>query len=144
MGGAGSIYGQFTIKGPNGYETIAERSGTVASVTDTAGSTWSLAVKSADGTTGTFTVDSSTSVDGGESGIGSVKEGDTVRVTGVVANGTTTATQVTDTTVLQANGSTWQPKAPAPPQGSGTTNGSDTPSAGNTASGGLPGGTPPV
>ncbi len=71
------LYGQFTVQGPNGYETIAERSGTVSAVTDTSGSTWSLTVKSADGTSGTFTVDSGTSVNGGEMGIGSVKTGDT-------------------------------------------------------------------
>jgi len=63
--GAGPfIYGQFTIKGPNGYETISERTGTVSDITDTSGSTWSLTVKSADGTSGTFTVDSTTSVNG--------------------------------------------------------------------------------
>ncbi len=55
-------------KGPNGYETISERTGTVSAVTDTSGSTWSLTVKSADGTTGTFTVDSGTSVNGGRDG----------------------------------------------------------------------------
>ena len=69
------IYGEFTIKGPNGYETLSERTGTVSDVTDTSGSTWSLTVKSADGTSGTFTVDSGTSVNGGEMGIGSVKTG---------------------------------------------------------------------
>src|ERR1019366_6254704 len=84
IGGGPFIYGEFTIKGPNGYETLAERTGTVSDVTDTSGSTSSLTVKSADGTTGTFTVDSGTSVNGGEMGIGSVKTGDTVRVTAVV------------------------------------------------------------
>ncbi len=45
-------------------------------------------------------------------GIGSVKTGDTVRVTAVVSGGTSTAKQVTDQTVLQANGGTWQPMGP--------------------------------
>ncbi len=118
--GGGSIYGQFTIKGPNGYETIAARTGTVSSVTDTSGSTWSLTVKSADGTSATFTVDSGTSVNGGEMGIGSVKSGDTVRVIAVVSGGTTTAKSVTDQTTVKANGGTWQP-APLPmgPKGAG-------------------------
>jgi hypothetical protein len=106
------IDGQFTLKGPNGYETIAERSGTVSDVTDTSGSTWTLTVKSADGSSGTFTVDTGTSVNGGETGIGSVKTGDTVRVIAVVSGGTATAKQVTDETVLKANGATWQPKRP--------------------------------
>jgi len=112
FGGGPFLYGQFTVQGPNGYETIAERSGTVSAVTDTSGSTWSLTVKSADGSSGTFTVDSGTSVNGGEMGIGSVKTGDTVRVTAVVSGGTSTAKAVTDQTVLKANGGTWQPMRP--------------------------------
>jgi hypothetical protein len=114
IGGGPFIYGQFTIKGPNGYETISERTGTVSDVTDTSGSTWSLTVKSADGTSGTFTVDSGTSVNGGEMGIGSVKTGDTVRVTAVVSGTTSTAKQVMDQTTLKANGGSWQPTAPQP------------------------------
>jgi hypothetical protein len=114
------LYGQYTIKGPNGYETLSERTGTVADVTDTSGSTWSLTVKSADGTSGTFTVDSSSSVNGGEMGIGSVKSGDTVRVTAVVSGATSTATQVIDETTLQANGKTWQPMGPMSGAGGGT------------------------
>jgi hypothetical protein len=97
-----------------GYETLAERTGTVSDVTDTSGSTWSLTVKSADGTSGSFTVDSGTSVNGGEMGIGSVKKGDTVRVTAVVSGNTSTAKQVIDQTTLKANGGTWQPMAPQP------------------------------
>ena len=119
------IDGQFTIKGPNGYETVSERTGTVSSVTDTSGSTWSLTVKSADGTSGTFTVDSGSSVNGGEMGIGSVKTGDTVQVVAVVSGGTATAKDVTDQTVLQANGGTWQPMGPKP----GTNTGSGMPSS---------------
>jgi hypothetical protein len=126
LGAGPFIYGQFTIKGPNGYETLSERTGTVSTVTDTSGSTWSLTVKSADGTSGTFVVDTSTSVDGGEMGIGSVKTGDTVEVTAVVSGGTSTAKSVTDQTVLKANGGTWQPTGPQ----SGATNG-----AGGSASG---------
>ena len=62
------VHGEYTVKGPNGYETIDERNGTVSSVTDTSGSTWSLMVKSADGTSGTFTVDTGTSVERGRDG----------------------------------------------------------------------------
>jgi hypothetical protein len=114
------IDGQFTIKGPNGYETVSERTGTVSSVTDTSGSTWSLTVKSADGTSGTFTVDSGSSVNGGEMGIGSVKTGDTVQVVAVVSGGTATAKEVTDQTVLQANGGTWRPMGPRPGSNTGS------------------------
>jgi hypothetical protein len=125
LGGGAVIDGQFTIKGPNGYETLSERTGTVSSVSNTSGSTWSLTVKSADGTSGTFTVDSGTSVNGGEMGIGSVKAGDTVQVTAVVSGGTSTAKQVTDQTVLKANGGTWRPMGPS----SGSTSGSGTSSS---------------
>jgi hypothetical protein len=134
LGAGPFIYGQFTVKGPNGYETISERTGAVSDVTDTSGSTWSLTVKSADGTSGTFTVDSGTSVNGGEMGIGSVKTGDTVRVTAVVSGGTSTAKQVTDETVLQANGGTWRPTGP--PMGSGP--------AGNTGPAPAESNTPPL
>jgi len=133
IGGGPVIYGQFTVPGPNGYETLSERTGTVSKVTDTSGTTWSLTVKSADGTSGTFTVDTGTSVNGGEMGIGSVKTGDTVSVTAVVSGGTSTAKQVTDENVLKANGGTWQPKL-TPPSGPNT---SVTPSGG-------PSSTPPV
>ena len=111
FGGFGGpvVHGQYTVKGPNGYETIDERTGTVSAVTNTSGSNWSLTVKSADATSGTFTVDSSTSVNGGESGIASVKSGDTVVVTATVSGGTATATDVIDQTTLEANGKSWMP-----------------------------------
>jgi hypothetical protein len=114
LGAGPAIYGQYTVKGPNGYETLSERTGTVSDVTDTAGSTWSITVKSADGTSGTFTVDSGTSVNGGETGIGSVKTGDTVQVTAVVSGSTSTAKEVIDETTLKANAGTWRPGAPQP------------------------------
>jgi len=132
-GGGGVVHGQYTVKGPNGYETLDVRSGTVSDITNTSGSTWSLTVKSADGTSGTFTVNSSTSVNGGESGIASVKSGDTVNVTGTVSGATTTATDVVDQTTLQANGKGWLPMrpmmppgAPTPNAGSGSSSGSST------------------
>ncbi len=125
------VHGQYTVKGPNGYETLDERTGTVSAVTDTSGSTWSLSVKSADGTSGTFTVNSSTSVNGGESGIASVKTGDTVNVTGTVSGGTSTATQITDVTTLGANGKAWMPMRPQPPAGAPT---APTPPGGATTS----------
>jgi len=117
FGGPGGpvLYGQFTVQGPNGYETLAERTGTVSEITNTSGNTWSLTVKSADNTTGTFVVDSGTSVNGGEAGISSLKQGDTVHVLALVSGNTSTAKQVTDETVLQANGNSWEPRPPQPP-----------------------------
>jgi hypothetical protein len=112
LGGGGVVHGQYTIKGPNGYETLDVRTGTVSAVSNTSGNTWSLTVKSADGTSGTFTVNASTSVNGGESGIGSVKTGDTVDVTGTVSGSSSTATRVIDQTTLEANGKSWMPSRP--------------------------------
>jgi hypothetical protein len=115
--GGGVVHGEYTVKVPNGYETIDERTGTVSSVTDTSGSTWTLVVKSADGTSGTFTVNSSTSVNGGESGISSVKTGDTVSVTATKSGTAVTATRVMDETTLKANGKSWMPMRGQPPTG---------------------------
>jgi hypothetical protein len=113
----GVVHGRDTVKGPNGYETLDVRNGTVSDVSNTSGSTWSLTVKSADGTSGTFTVNASTSVNGGESGIASVKSGDTVEVIGTVSGATSTATEVVDQTTLQANGKGWLPMRPMAPPG---------------------------
>jgi hypothetical protein len=130
-GSGGIVHGQYTVNGPNGYETLDVRSGTVSDVSNKAGSTWSHTVKSADATSGTFTVNSSTSVNGGESGIASVKNGDTVDVTGTVSGATSTATRITDVTTLQANGKSWMPMRPSMPSGatapgSGSESGSTT------------------
>jgi|SRR5579862_1270945 len=119
------VHGQFTISAPGGgYETLQEQSGTVSSVTNTSGNTWSLVVKSADGQSFTYVVDTGTSIDGGETGISSVSTGDTVRVLGVVSGDTTTAKQVTDQTVLKNNGQSWMPMPKTPPSGGGTSSSS--------------------
>jgi hypothetical protein len=121
VGGGGVVHGEYTVKGPNGYETIDVRTGTVSDVTNTSGTNWTLTLKSADGTSATFTVDSSSSVNGGESGIASVKNGDTVMVTATVSSGTATATQIMDQTTLQANGKSWMPMRGQGPMGGGET-----------------------
>lgn len=114
MGAGGPvIHGQYTVQGPNGYETLDTRTGTVSDVSNTSGSTWSLTVKSSDGTSATFTVDSGTSVNGGELGISSVKVGDTVSVVAVDSNGTATAKEIVDRSQLQSNGSSWMPQPPS-------------------------------
>jgi len=129
--GGAVVHGQYTVKGPNGYETIDERTGTVSTVTDTSGSTWTLIVKSADGTSGTFTVNSSSSVNGGESGIASVKVGDTVTVTATVSGTTATATEIADRTTLQANGKSWMPMRPQPAAGTAPEGATTPPGAGS-------------
>ena len=90
------------------------------SITDTSGNTWSLKVKSADGTELTYVVDSGTSVDGGETGVSSIAQNDTVRVLAVVSNGTATAKQITDSTVLKSNGQSWMPSPPSSGSDSGS------------------------
>jgi hypothetical protein len=115
------VHGNFTIEGPNGtYENLQEQTGTVSSITNS-GNTWSLTVKSADGTSLTYVVDSGTWVDGGETGVSSIAQNDTVRVLAVVSNGTATAKQITDTTVLKSNGQSWMPMPPSSSSGSGST-----------------------
>lgn len=116
----GILHGQFTINGPNGYETLQMQNGTVRSITNTSGTTWSLVVTSADGTPLTYVVDSGTSIDGGETGVSSIATGDTVRVLAVVSGSTATAKQVEDQTVQQKNGQSWEPSRPTPPSSGST------------------------
>jgi hypothetical protein len=116
------IHGTFTIMGPNGsYEDLQEQTGTVSSITNTSGNTWSLKVTSADGTVLSYVIDSGTSIDGGETGVSSIAQNDTVRVLAVVTNGTATAKQITDRTVLKNNGQSWMPAPPSSSSGSGST-----------------------
>ncbi|HAM02370.1 MAG TPA: hypothetical protein DCQ30_09140 [Acidimicrobiaceae bacterium] len=123
--GGDVLHGVFTVQGPNGPETLQEQTGTVTSITDTSGSTWSLTVTSSDGTALTYVIDSGTSVDGGENGVSSISKNDTVHVLAVVSNGTADAKQVSDSTVMQANGQSWRPAPPAPP-GSSSSSGTTT------------------
>jgi len=118
LGGFGPVlHGTATVKGPNGYETIEVQTGTVTSVKDVSGSTWSLVVTSADKTAITYTVDSGTSVNGGEMGIASVKTGDTVDVMATVSKGTSTVKSLMDTTQLKNNRSSWAPSGQGTPPG---------------------------
>jgi hypothetical protein len=116
FGGFGQVvHGEATVKGPNGYETIEVQTGTVTSVKDVSGSTWSLVVTSADKTALTYTVSSGTSVNGGESGVSSVKSGDSVSIVAVVSKGTATVKTLVDMSTLKANGASWAPMRQMPP-----------------------------
>ncbi len=118
FGGMGSVlHGEATVNGPNGYETIEVQTGTVTSLTNVSGSTWNLVVTSADKTALSYTVNSGTSVNGGESGISSVKKGDKVGIVAVVSKGTATAKTLVDSTTLQANRGSWAPMGQGPPMG---------------------------
>jgi len=146
FGGGGFGFGGYgpvlhaveTVKGPNGYETLQIQNGTVTSVKDVSGSTWSLVVTSADKTALTYTVNSGSSVNGGETGISAVKSGDTVNVVATVASGTATVKSLIDTTNLKTNGAGWAPKPPQAPKGSTSSSGSSSGYFGGYG-GGMPG-----
>jgi hypothetical protein len=111
LGPMGAVHGQFTVpNGNNGYETIATQVGTVQSV-----SSGSVTVKSADGYSQDYVVNSSTVVNADYEGILSVKTGDTVVVEATVSGNTYTAQQVTDTTQVQANRKSWVPQPSSTP-----------------------------
>jgi hypothetical protein len=114
LGPGGAIHGTFTIKGPSGaYETIDTQYGTAEAVTGA-----SITVKSADGFSQVYTVDSSTVVNADSSGITSVAVGDTVSISATVSGSTATAQTVTDITQVQANRKSWAP-GPQGPRGPG-------------------------
>jgi hypothetical protein len=123
FGGFGQVvHGEFTVKGPSGYETMEVQSGTVTSLKDVSGSTWTLVVTSADKTVDTYTVNSGTSVNGGETGISSVKTGDNVSVVALLSKGTATVKNLMDTSRLSANHQSWagRPGSPGTPPNSST------------------------
>ncbi|HZU72977.1 MAG TPA: hypothetical protein VE990_09435 [Acidimicrobiales bacterium] len=110
----GAIRGQVVVPGPNStWETMDFQVGKVAAV-DTTSSPQTITVTSADNNSQTYDITSTTSVDGGRDGIGSIKPGDMVRLQALVTNGTANVVQITDMTVLQANRATWAPPAPNP------------------------------
>jgi hypothetical protein len=109
------LHGEATVKGPSGYETIEFQTGSVTSLTDVSGTTWKLVVTSADKTALTYTVNSGTSVNGGETGVSSIKSGDQVSVLAVVSGGTATVKTLVDTSKLKANRAVWAPMTPKPP-----------------------------
>lgn len=94
----GAVHGQLTVpKSGGGYQTIDVQRGTVTAV-----SSASITVKSADGFTASYAVNSKTLVDAQAAGIGSVKKGDTVFVTATVSGSTPTAADVFDLTAVKA------------------------------------------
>jgi hypothetical protein len=113
FGGLGRVvHGQATVRTRSGgYQTIAFQVGSVAAVSST-----SITVKSADGYIGYsppgstasnphYVVTATTIVNAQRDGIGSVAEGDQVRVIATVPNGggTATATNITDLSKLKSS-----------------------------------------
>lgn len=102
VGGAGMVHASYTVKLPSGsYQTVDVQLGTAQDVSST-----SITVKSADGFTQQYQVATSTIVNADYEGILSVKQGDSVAVSGIVSDssGSTVvdAKQVTDLTQVQA------------------------------------------
>lgn len=109
--GGGVVHGQVTVpKSSGGYQTVDVQQGTVTAVSST-----SITVKSSDGFTASYAVNSKTIVDAQAAGIGSVKKGDTVYVTATVSGTTATAADVTDLTAVKAGRASFGFQAPVKP-----------------------------
>ena len=125
-----ALYGEFVASGSNGgTTTMVFQTGTVTSISST-----SVTVKSTDNHTATYTLTSSSTVDGGQAKVSSVKTGDQVTV--VATKSDNKVTTLLDTTLLgntQNNGNTNQ-------QG-GTQNGAPGGTGQNGAPAGAPNGT---
>jgi hypothetical protein len=96
FGIGGALHGSFvTGKSGGGYQTVDVQRGKVTAVSSS-----SLTVKSADGFSATYAIGGSTIIDAQRDGIGSVKSGNQVYVTATVSGSKTTATNVSDLTLL--------------------------------------------
>jgi hypothetical protein len=104
LGRGGPLHGEFTVRKPdgNGFQTMAVQTGEVTAVSPS-----SITVKSEDGFSRTYSVDENTVVGSGRDGIGTVKNGDTVHVAGVVDGGQAKAAAVLDSTSLGNIGEHW-------------------------------------
>jgi hypothetical protein len=101
--GGGVLHGTFVVnKSGGGYETEQVQTGTVGAVSAT-----SIQVTSKDGFKTTYVVPKGAIVGAQRDGIGSVKKGDTVRVTATVSGSTATVSRLLDTTDLKAGAGTW-------------------------------------
>ncbi|MBA2751148.1 MAG: hypothetical protein H0U41_02775 [Actinobacteria bacterium] len=110
------IHGEHVTAAPGGgYQTIATQRGEVTDVNDS-----SIAVKSEDGFTRTYSVDDNTLVNAGNQGIADVKKGDQVHVKAIVKDGKAAAVQVNDGTQVGRIHDRWMPPPPAPGTGTGT------------------------
>jgi hypothetical protein len=88
------VRGQVTVRTSSGFQTINFQLGTA----DVAGSSAGISVTSADKHQQSYTVNSSTTVNGQLNGINSVKKGDEVEV---IANSSYTAIRIVDLTGLK-------------------------------------------
>jgi hypothetical protein len=91
---ANALHGDFVVADGNGYARERLQTGTVTAV-----SSASITVRSTDGYTGTYVVDSGTTVDQGADPISKVATGNTVTTTAKLAGQQATATSIEDTTI---------------------------------------------
>ena len=108
FGGPG-IHGELTTKKPGGYQTLATQTGEVTSVSSS-----SIAVKSEDGFSRTYSVDDTTGVMAGNEGIADVKKGDSVRVLAVVEGDKARSLHVIDLSNLKELRGKLKPPPPDP------------------------------
>ena len=101
--GGGAIHGEVTSpKADGGYQTLAFQTGEVTSVSKS-----SMALKSDDGYTRTYTLDEDTLVNAGRDGIDNVKNGDKVRVMALVEGKDARAVHVVDATQVEKSRERW-------------------------------------
>ena len=99
----GALHGEYVVeKDGGGYQTVATQRGEVTAVSKD-----SITVKSADGYSRTYTLTTDTLVNATRDGIDSVKTGNQVTVSAIVADGKATAASVDDGTVRDAAGQKW-------------------------------------
>ena len=115
FGGPGGFGGQvvhaeYTVKDGSAYKTYAVQVGQVVTVSGS-----SITVKSDDGYTQTYVVETSTIVDSQSGGISAVAGKDAVRIEALVSGSTQTATNIVDTTKIGASRKGFG--YPAPPAG---------------------------
>ena len=102
------IHGSFVVpKQGGGYQTVDTQVGTVTGVSST-----SITVRSSDGFTRSYTVDSSTMVNAQRDGIAAVKTGDEVGVLATEDGSAHTAVQIVDRTQLRARAPAARARAP--------------------------------
>lgn len=102
MGGP-ALHGEFVVKKDGGgYQTIATQNGQVTAVSKD-----SITVKSEDGYSRTYSITEDTLVNAARDGIADVKNGNTVNVFAIVADGKATAASIDDGTVRDAAGQKW-------------------------------------
>ncbi len=91
---ANALHGDFVVSVNGAFVTDRLQTGTVTAVSAT-----DITLKSTDGYTQSYVINSGTSVDNGANTIGDVKQGNTVTVTAALSGSTATADTIQDTTL---------------------------------------------